>query len=192
MKRILVFIIAAAFTFAAFGDTDAECRIKYKDHDSYLGFRDDDVEVDFDDGSIIFYSDRDDDEVEITEDYELLINGKRIKLDKDQEKLVERYYDNMEDIVDFAKELGIEGAKIGASGAKLGLDALAKVFMLLDDDYDSDDLEKEMEKAADKIERRAKKLEKKAEKIEDMADDLERTHRKLRRAVPELDELGWF
>ncbi|HSG28913.1 MAG TPA: DUF2884 family protein [Candidatus Krumholzibacterium sp.] len=155
-------------------------------------FRGDDISIDFDDDVLYIECEDEDGLVEINDDYELFVNGDRIKLDKDQQKLVKKYYDDFEDIMDLATEMGLEGARIGAKGAKLGLVAVAKVIKLLSEDYDSDDLEDEMEKEADKLEKEAEKLEELGEKLEDIADDFERTHKKLRRNVKELDDLGWF
>ena len=55
-----------------------------------------------------------------------------------------------------------------------------------------DDLERDMERDAEKLEARAEKLEKKAEKIEQMVDELDELAYEMRREIPELDELGWF
>ena len=38
----------------------------------------------------------------------------------------------------------------------------------------------------------ADKIEKKADRIDDMADDLEKTHKKLRKSIPELSDLEDF
>ena len=81
---------------------------------------------------------------------------------------------------------------IGLAGAKLGLSAVACVAKLRLDDYDSDDMEDDIEVKTEDLEKMAGKLEKKAEKIEDMADDLEKTHKKLRRSIPELGDLEDF
>ena len=57
-----------------------------------------------------------------------------------------------------AKMLGIEGAKIGAGGVKLGFTAIAKVVKLLSDEYDTDDLEEDLEREAEKLEKKAERL----------------------------------
>ena len=155
-------------------------------------FRGDDISIDFDDDVLIIECDDEDGYIEITDDYELFIDGEEVELDKDQKKLVKKYYNDFDDILELATEMGLEGARLGAKGAKLGLAAVAKVIKLLSEDYDSDDLEEEMEEEADKLEKEAEKLEKLGEKLEDIADDFERTHKKLRRSVDQLDDLGWF
>jgi hypothetical protein len=153
----------------------------------------DDLDFDIDDGSLIITPEEDDSEsIEITEDGILYVNGRRIKTSESQEELLERYYDHFVDIIECAKEIGFEGAKIGARGAKVGLKAVLGLVKLLHPDYDSDDYDRDIEREVEKIEARAKRLERRAEKIEDMVDDFERMHRRLKRKVPELRELDWF
>ncbi len=153
----------------------------------------DNVSIDIDDGSVLLIShDHDGNEVEITGDYELYINGRHIKTTEEQKELLAEYHKLVLEITDCSKKIGLEGAKIGVKGAKLGLKAIACVFKLLRSDYDSDDLEREIEAEADKLEAKAKVLEIKAEKIEDMAEDLEDLHEDLADEIPELARLDWF
>lgn len=193
MKRIPLILLALVI-LPIMLTADAGARIHMDDWDHDCGpFRGDDISIDIEgDGTLAIICDEYDDIVEITEDYELYINGDRIKLDSKQQKLVKKYYDGFNEIIDLAQEIGIEGARVGVEGAKLGLKAVAKLVKLLEEDYDSEDLEREMEKEAEKIEKKAEKLEKKAERIEDEAEKFERTHYKLRDSIKELEELEWF
>ncbi len=181
LMAVLLALPAAAYTFS------------YSDNDCDL-FREEGVDIDYEDGSLIFTYDGDDciETVVITEDYELIVNGRHVDLNRRQQKLVEDYYEDFMDIAEFAKEIGIEGAKIGAKGAKLGITAIAKIFKLLEEDYDTEDLEEDMDRESEKLERAARKLERKAEKLEDIIDDIEDQQRTLRRSIPELRRLGWF
>jgi hypothetical protein len=156
-------------------------------------FRDDNVNVDFDDGSIVFTHENDDDEtVEITEKYDLIVNGKAVRLTGGQQRLVEEYYESFSGIVEEAKQIGVEGAKIGVKGAKLGISAVLGVLMLAADDRDSEDLKIELDRKGERIERMAQHLEKRAKKLEAEAEDLEDLHDTLRDKIDELDSLGWF
>ena len=155
-------------------------------------FRDDDVSVEIEKGSIIFSHDDGDETVEITEDAELIVNGSRVRLDRGERDLVEQYYATFNDIMNEAKSIGIQGAKVGAKGAAIGIKAALGAFMLLASDCDRDDLEESLEEDGEKLERAAKKLEKRANRLEKRVESLERLHGKLRREVDELDELGWF
>jgi hypothetical protein len=130
--------------------------------------------------------------VEITPDYELFIDGEEIELDAKQKALVGDFYEGCLDIYDQAKKIGWEGAKVGVEGAKLGIKAIGCVFKLLSPNYDEDDLERELEREADKIEAKAAILEEKAEIIEDMADELEDLAYDMRREIPALRRLRWF
>ncbi|MEW5924217.1 MAG: hypothetical protein AB1746_09535 [Candidatus Zixiibacteriota bacterium] len=149
-------------------------------------------EVDVEDGTVIItLNDRDADVVEITEDYELFINGDRIKTNDEQKKLLGKFHAKTLVLVEQSKVIGLEGAKIGAKGAGLGLKALGGVFRLLDDEYDTKDLERDLEREAAKLEADAEELELQAEEIEDMADELEEIADDLARSIPELDDLDW-
>ena len=143
-------------------------------------------------GSVIIYPEhrRRWDDVEITEDYELYVNGEPIRLNRRQKEMVEDYYEYVHRIRREAYRIGWKGAKVGAEGAKIGVKAVAGLFRLLSSDYDTDDLERDMEREAQKIEKKAERLEDEA--IEDLADELEELHEKMGREIGELRELGWF
>jgi hypothetical protein len=130
--------------------------------------------------------------VEITDDYELSVNGQDIKLDSDQKQLVKEYYNLVVDINEEATQIGMEGAKIGLEGAKLGTTALKNVLKMFLTDYDSDDLERDMEKEAAKIEAKADALEKQADKIEAKAEELEEVAERLEDKIPELRNIIWY
>lgn len=194
MRATIVALLVGLFVIGSFGSSQAGSRHHYRGNHHFLDW-DDDVSFDLDDGTIIIEYDRGRrhrEIVEITEDYELYIDGDRIDLDADQRALVREFHEQGMEIVDYAKEIGLEGAKIGVEGAKLGMRAIGCLFKLLSPGYDSDDMEYEMERAAEEIEDRAEELEDRAELIEDMAEDLEYIAEDMRDAIPELDRLGWF
>jgi len=164
-------------------------------HNEHFRDWDDDISFDLDDGTLIITHerrDRDRSTVEFTEDYRLFIDGDQIDLNDEQQALVKEFYDQSMDIVDYAKEIGWEGARVGLEGAKLGLKAVGCLFKLLSPNYDSDDMEDEIERAAEKIEIKAERLEEKAEFIEELVEDLEYIADDLRDKIPELDRLRWF
>ena len=164
-------------------------------HHNHFSNWDEDISFDLDDGTLIITCEQGRRElsvVEFTEDYELFIDGNEIELNDDQRELVHEFYDQSMDIVDYAKEIGWEGAKIGVEGAKLGAKAIGCLFKLLSPNYDSDDMENEIERAAENIEERAERLEEKAEFIEEMVKDLEDISDDMCDKIPELDRLGWF
>lgn len=164
-------------------------------HHNQFSNWDDDISFDLDDGTLIITCEQDRHDrsvVEFTEDYKLFIDGDEIELNDDQRELVREFYDQSMDIVDYAKEIGWEGAKIGVEGAKLGAKAIGCLFKLLSPNYDSDDMEDEIERAAEKIEDRAELLEEKAKFIEDMVEDLDDIKDDMCDKIPELDRLSWF
>lgn len=155
-------------------------------------FEDDDVDVKIDDGRLLIINRDENETIEITESYELYLDDRYIELDGEQRELVEEYYNRILNIRDYAKMLGIEGAKLGASGVKLGFAAIAKVAKLALSSYDRYDLEEDMEREAEKLERKANRLERKAERIEKMAEELVDLHYELKRSVPALRDVDWF
>jgi len=132
------------------------------------------------------------DQVEITEDYELFVNGDRVNLNDDQQILVKDFYIQSMSIVKIAKNMGIEGAKIGVEGAKLGMKAIGGLIKMLLTDYDEDDLDRYLEEESEKIEEKAEVLEEQAEELEEIADELEYLAEEMIEEIPELEELNWF
>ena len=66
----------------------------------------DNINIDIEDGTLILTNKNDDDEtVEITEDYELYVNGRYIRTDYREDKLIRDYYDKFMEIIDYEKNL---------------------------------------------------------------------------------------
>jgi hypothetical protein len=140
---------------------------------------------------VITAVDHEDFEVEITRDFELFVDGDRVKLDADQKRMVEEYHGQVFLVIDEAKEIGWEGAKIGLQGAGIGMKAIKGVVKMIFTSYDEDDLERDMEREAEKIEIRAEALEDMADNIEEMAYDLEDMFDEMVEEIPELRKLDW-
>ena len=194
MKKTMLLAAACLLVVTAATGVDARHRSRCDDEDRI--FRDGHhVEMDLEDGELVIENDRLDEDVTITEDRELFVNGRRVETDRRTKRLLDRYVRQHEQLEAEAAKLGVEAAEMGAMGAKIGALAVAKVcraFCGDDDDDDLEDLEDEIDERQEEIDRLTDKIEKKAEKVEGIADDVKRTHRKLRRAVPELEDLDWF
>jgi len=151
--------------------------------------------MDLDDADIIITCDRrrfKSDEVKITGDYRLYVNGERVDVDDEQQELLKKYYLLAMDVHQEATLIGKEGAKIGVEGARIGAHAVSGVIKLLLLDFDEDEFEREMEDKAEKLEEKADKLEERADALEEMAENREDMHDDLSRKIPELRELRWF
>jgi hypothetical protein len=191
MRKILItFLIFLFLIPTAFGYSKKRHKISnFNDFNCVLEY----INVDFEDGTIILESrDYREPVVEITADYELYINGKLIKTDDRQKELIAEFYDTMDELLDRAKKIGIEGAKIGVEGAKLGIGTIASLIKLLSPHYDSDDLEREVEAKAEALEERAELLEEEAEEIENLAEDLEDIYEDMEDEIDELGALEWY
>ena len=102
--------------------------------------------------AILSSVDHDDFEVEIDSDYELRIDGERVDLNAEQQAMVKEYYEQFDGMTKEVKEVIWAGARIGLKGAGVGLKAVTGVVKMIFTDYDEDDLERDVERAAEKIE----------------------------------------
>jgi len=189
MKTIVIVFLAALLAFSSVNAAGPDCQAYSQKH-SHCWFNND-TDFEIDDGVLII-SHHNHNIVEITENGNLFINGRSIEVDKEQEELLGEYYDNLMEITEYAKEIGLDGARLGAGGAKIGVLAVANLFKLMSPYYDTDDLEEELEREAELLEEKAELLEEKAEELEDLADELEKKHEQLKKHISELDELDWF
>jgi hypothetical protein len=186
---LMVFSLAFSSAFAVGGKPcDNSYRIRSSD-----GWLLEDVDFDVRDGSIVITNDRRDrEEVEITSDYKLYVNGRLVVTNEEQDELLADYYDLTMAIIERAKKIGLEGAEIGVSGAAIGVQAVGGILKALLTEYEFEDLEYDLEVKAEELEEKAEKLERKADRLEHMADQLADVHDDLRRETPELRELRWF
>ena len=131
-------------------------------------------------------------EVRVTADIELFVNGENVRLTTAQRARLKEWYDLTYQIRDQAKLIMKEGLKVGIKGAGLGLKAIGGLVKMLVTDYDEEEFEAYMEAEGEKIEAYAEVLEEKAEVVEDMAERWEDIGDNLVRDVPELNRLDWL
>ena len=131
-------------------------------------------------------------QVAITPEGTLRINGDAVTLDRGQRRLLQDFYGQYVAIEEDAAALGAEGAKLGVASAALAARALTRVVRLTRDDYDEQDLEREMEAEGAHLEREGAALEKRGEALEVLADELGARADGLRARIPELAALDWF
>ena len=166
------------------------------DFDNCHYFHDNDVNLDVkDNGDVIITCDKrryKSDEVKITNDYRLYVNGDRVDLNNHQQELVEVFYHKAIALNEETKIIVEEGARIGLEGARIGANAVSGVFQMFLLDFDEDEFEDRIEGRAEDLEEMADKLEEKAEHLEDLADELEDMHDDLDEEISELNELRWF
>ena len=132
------------------------------------------------------------DEVVITRRHELIVNNKKVETDESQDVLLKEYYDVSMDVFEQVKRIGWEGAKVGLGGAAIGVKAVVGVARMLLPSYSSDDFERDMEHASNRLEMKAEKLDAMGEWIDEQVDRLESIHNQLQAITPELQELDWF
>jgi hypothetical protein len=156
----------------------------------------DNVDIDIEDNDIIITENdgRSDEYVKITEDHGLIINGKYIRTNWRQKRLLEKYYDTVFEVRYLGKKMGIEGAKMGVAGAQVAILALSKVVKLFFvDGYDGEDFEEEIdEEVEEHLEESGEYLEELGDDLKDEIEDLEELHEKLIDEIPAIERLDWF
>ena len=169
---VLVHAAAAAIPSGASADKNITIR---HDCDSDNLFRGDNVDVDLNDGSIVFTHEDDDETVEVTKDGGLVVNGTAVRLAGAQRELVEEYYATFDGVMDEATrdQPGPRGSEDRREGREARDLAVVGALLLIADDRDAEDLEAELDRKGEKIERMAERLEKRAKKLEARAESLE-------------------
>jgi len=150
----------------------------------------------FEDGNLLICDRRSDDVLfEITEDYELVVEGKITELDWGQEELVEDYYRSFNRVFKKRDEIISKGVEVGIKGAQLGMKAVSGVFVLIASGFDEDaerEFEDEMEREAEKIEMRAEDLEKIANELEYQIYVINDIEGEMRREINQLDDFDLY
>ncbi len=192
MKNIfLSLIIFALFSGISFAHDDHNIKIDGPGMRPKIEVEDDIYMYEKHDDIIIENEDFDE-EVVISSEGELFINGDKVRVPRKERELLKEYHELATATFDEAADLAEEGVKVGLQGVELGIKAATGVFKILLPGYTAEDYERDVEKEAEKVEKTAEKLEDKAEGMEKMIDHIEDIHQELRDRVAELDELGWF
>ena len=150
----------------------------------------------FEDNSLIV-CDRYSDEylAEISEDFELFIKGKMIKVNDYQQELLEEYYLAQYNLFSSRNIIGAKGIEIGMQGASLALKAVGGAFVLIVSGFDEEieeDFEDKMDDEAEKIEEKAEELERHADEFENQIYVVNKIERKLSKEIEELDDIDLY
>jgi len=191
LAAILIFAICLipATSFAHWG---YHIKKDYRHHGNWsFGYDSDwDIEVRVEDQEVIVnFRDELHDQLLITEDDRLIIDNTEVDVTPEQQALLKEFRMTAIELDAGVRDIVKEGARIGLAGAKVGLKAVSSVFKLIFPDYDSDDLERDVNREADKLEKRAKLLEDRADRVEDLAHDIEDLADDLADKIPELSWL---
>ena len=147
MRVSIILLLTLLLCFSAAFSEGGKCSHSYSVYNDFNYY--DNTDIDVRDGTVIItHKGRDKTVVKITEKYDLFVDGAEIKVNPEQKELLGEYYHLVIELHERAAEIGLEGAKIGLEGAKLGTKAIKNVLKMFLTDYDSDDLEREMEKEA--------------------------------------------
>lgn len=202
MKPVAIAVIAASLALAApvpahdVHTTDVVCNHDHGRHfsiNSLNSWEEGDARYRIKGDEIIIHAiDDRTQEVRVTADIELFVNGENVRLTTAQRARLKEWYDLTYQIRDQAKVIMKEGLKVGIKGAGLGLKAIGGLVKMLITDYDEEEFEAYMEAEGEKIEAYAEVLEEKAEVVEEMAERWEDIGDNLVRDVPELNRLDWL
>lgn len=156
-------------------------------HSSHSSF-----ELDGDEVIIVEHSQRSSDEVVISKDGDLEINGDQIKTDGKSRKLLKKFYREAVILEKEAEQIGLEAAELATEATSFAAVSVLKALKALTDegDFEADlaDLEdrgEDFEALAEIMEERGEEIEAQADKLVDLADE-------LCDRVSELNGLGWF
>ena len=205
MRTLFVSIMMALIVFPIINASESGCHENRGDSDreiticgvfdGYSFSHKDDVRLNIDGDDVVITCERRryrSDEVKITRNYDLYINGEKVDVNKEQRRLLKDYYNRALDVDREARIIAEEGTKIGLEGARIGVKAASGALKLLFLDFDEDEFEEKIERAAEELEERADRLEERADKLEELADELEEIQEDLSDKIPELEKLRWF
>ncbi len=172
MKSFIVLVVATFFLSSSLFAADLP---KSKCASVYL----DNVSLDIDNGSLVMTS-RSDGKyiVRITDKDELYVNGQFVETGAYEKGLLNQFRNDTIHLIESAKEVGYEGAKIG-------IKAVMGLVEVVCTDLQLEEFEVELEKEAERIEIEAEELEVLAEGLEDL-------HYELKLRISELGELDSF
>lgn len=134
---------------------------------------------------------RGDDEVVVSRDGDLTINGERIEVGDGERKDLKKLYREAVKLEEMAEKIGAEAARIAEASSEFAAAQVAAALRSLRDD-DAEVDEDEMEKIEIRFEAEVEQIEKFAEKIEEQADEVVELAEDLQDRIPALGELRWF
>lgn len=185
-----IFLSLFILTATAYG---VDYKKKKKHHHRYHHEIFENADIEIEDGSIlIFPKYYDDKTIEISDSYDLFIDGKQVDMDDDQQELIEEFHTRFFAMIDMAREVGLQGAAIGLKGAGIGVAAIVGICKLIDEDYDQEDLERELEEKAAQLEEEAEELGEQAEELEEVCYTLQELANEIHDEIPEIRETGVF
>ncbi len=183
MQKLLIslFLVVSIFTQSfAIGGKRSSSYDKVQDME-FLNF---DCDLDFDNDENITFK-NDGSEVKFTSDNEIFVDGKKIKLNAKQKRLVGEFNETFMELIEKAKDIGLEGVELGKDGVSSAFEAMFSETELKE-------VEAKLEAKASKLEAKGEVLEKKAKVLEKIGNHLKDMKDELKNKVPELSKLDWF
>ncbi len=151
------------------------------------------MDVNIDGSELIFRCHQDSTEtVIITEEYQLIVNGKDIELKPGEQKLVMDVYNETFTIIQEALRIARKGVKLGLKGARVGLSAAFEALVAAIMGEDEENIEARVEAKTNALEREAQHLEAEGDALEERAEALEKLITKLFDTVAPLPSLSCF
>lgn len=190
MQKLLISLLVVVSIFSQSFAIGGKKGSSY-DNVKEMSFFNVDCDLDFDDDNNITFK-NDGSEVKFTKDSELFIDGEKIKLNGKQKRLISEFNSTFMDLIEEAKEIGLEGVELGKEGVELGLEAVSGAFEAMFSETELKDIEAEMEAKASEIEAKGEVLEKKAKVLEKMGNHLKDMKNEIKDKIPELSKLDWF
>lgn len=177
--KILIFVTLISFSFSQkyANRHDDDCR-HCEDFSNYT-WGNNEIE----NGEMIVYK-RGRAILEIERDGTLIVRGKQVDTSRKQRRMLVKYVEHFEYVVDQSIEIGLDGADIGITAAKEVVNALFS--------FNIDKMEEKLERMEEKLEKKSDAIEEKAEELEFHAEEFVAIRCMLKRQIDQLDDIEEF
>ncbi len=172
------------------------------------------MHMEFEDNSLFLFNAYSEDEVEITDDLSVIINGDDIEINSDQRSAVKKFYTHAQRLSELSDEIDVYAEDfddyehlVKAQIARAAYENAVAIYAgeYYSDDDEFEDLEEMMEELDEKLDEMDRRLEKKdrelddaVERLEDKAKEVEEEAELMEEAfddmldeIPELDDIDW-
>ncbi|MCK5125966.1 MAG: hypothetical protein KAR42_06905 [candidate division Zixibacteria bacterium] len=190
MKKYIILLLVCLLAIPALAMARKKYNTSYhkaRQHYSHTlnHYQLDDARMIIEDESIIIYSQYFDEEVEITEDYKLFIDGKLVATDKKQTAVLKKFYAQALEVKEIGEkmgelggDMGQIGGKMGQIGSLIGLRASRQAYLSLaasfsGNYYDDNELEDNLEELEDKLDAMEDKLDENEDDMDELSDKME-------------------
>ncbi|NOX36157.1 MAG: YggN family protein [Calditrichaeota bacterium] len=182
MRWLLGFFLAGAIAAVLMVSSELERHAAVKKERITIG----NLKINLEGDQLVLSCSGGDDEVRISAEYELMVNGETVPLSPMQEKQLAEFYDDTWYMIDEALRIARTGVEIGLRGAGVGFRTLVEALKAVFSGGGEEAIEAAVENQTRGLVAQANRLKARAEQIESRANRLQIQWTELVRAIPEL------